>query len=207
MLYQLSYRRAAPECTCGRLPLIATVKRSAIPVAAAVVAAALVALLVYGVASRGDDTSLDSAVQQGSRPTAPGASVALPRLEGSGDTSLRDLRGRVVVLNFWASWCGPCENEAPTLQKAQTRLTRARAGTVLGVTYKDDADASRAFVRKYGVTYPSLRDDRLQLAPKWGTTKLPETFVLDRSGRVVAVSRGEVDGRFLDRAIDRALAS
>jgi cytochrome c biogenesis protein CcmG/thiol:disulfide interchange protein DsbE len=183
------------------------VKRSAIPVAAAVVAAALVALLVYGVVSRGDDTTLDAAVQKGSRPAAPGASVSLPRLQGDGSTSLRDLRGRVVVLNFWASWCGPCENEAPTLEKAQARLARGDAGTVLGVTYKDDADASKDFVHRYRVTYPSLRDDRLQLAPKWGTTKLPETFVLDRSGRVVALSRGQVDGRFLDRAIDRALRS
>jgi cytochrome c biogenesis protein CcmG, thiol:disulfide interchange protein DsbE len=183
------------------------VKRSAIPVAAAVLAAALVALLVYGVVQRGDDTTLDAAVRKGSRPAAPGAGVSLPKLQGAGQTSLRDLRGRVVVLNFWASWCGPCENEAPTLQKAQARLARGDAGTVLGVTYKDDASASRDFVRKYGVTYPSLRDDRLRLAPKWGTTKLPETFVLDRSGRVVALSRGEVDGRFLDRAIDRALQS
>ena len=110
------------------------------------------------------------------------------------------------MLNFWASWCGPCENEAPTLQSAQARLERD-GGTVLGVTYKDDATASRDFVRKFRLTYPSLRDDRLQLAPKWGTTKLPETFVLDRTGRVVAVSRGEIDGPFLHRAIDRALAS
>jgi cytochrome c biogenesis protein CcmG, thiol:disulfide interchange protein DsbE len=183
------------------------VKRSAIPVAAAVLAAALVALLVYGVVQRGDDTTLDAAVRKGSRPAAPGAGVSLPKLQGAGQTSLRDLRGRVVVLNFWASWCGPCENEAPTLQKAQARLAKRDAGTVLGVTYKDDASASRDFIRKYRVTYPSLRDDRLQLAPKWGTTKLPETFVLDRSGRVVAVSRGEVDSRFLDRAINRALAS
>jgi cytochrome c biogenesis protein CcmG, thiol:disulfide interchange protein DsbE len=184
----------------------ATVKRSAIPLAAAVLAAALVALLVYGVVQRGDDTTLDAAVSKGSRPAAPGAGVRLPRLEGSGQASLRDLRGRVVVLNFWASWCGPCENEAPTLQSAQARLARG-GGTVLGVTYKDDATASRDFVRKFRLTYPSLRDDRLQLAPKWGTTKLPETFVLDRTGRVVAVSRGEIDGPFLHRAIDRALAS
>jgi cytochrome c biogenesis protein CcmG, thiol:disulfide interchange protein DsbE len=187
--------------------LSATVKRSAIPLAAAVLAAALVALLVYGVVQRGDDTTLDAAVSKGSRPAAPGAGVVLPRLEGSGQTSLRDLRGRVVVLNFWASWCGPCENEAPTLQKAQARLAREDRGTVLGVTYKDDATASRDFVRKFRLTYPSLRDDQLALAPKWGTTKLPETFVLDRSGHVVALSRGEIDGRFLDRAIDRALAS
>jgi cytochrome c biogenesis protein CcmG, thiol:disulfide interchange protein DsbE len=164
-----------------------------------------VALLVYGVVARRDDTSLDSAVKQGQLPAAPGASVSLPTLDGSSRQSLASLRGKVVVLNFWASWCGPCENEAPVLERAQQRLATS-GGTVLGVTYKDDADDSRAFMRKFRLSYPSLRDDRLDLAPKYGTTSLPETFVLDRRGRVVAMSRGEVDQDFITRAIDRALS-
>jgi cytochrome c biogenesis protein CcmG/thiol:disulfide interchange protein DsbE len=129
----------------------------------------------------------------------------LPVLDGAGKQSLGALRGKVVVLNFWASWCGPCENEAPVLERAQRKLAGS-GGTVLGVTYKDDADSSREFVKKYKITYPSLRDDRLDLAPKYGTTKLPETFVLDKAGHVVAMSRGEVSQDFLLRAIDRAQA-
>ena len=167
-------------------------KRSAIPIAVAVLAAALVGLLVYGVVARRDDTSLDSAVQErdsGRRRPAPGSRC--PRSTARRGGSLAQLRGKVVVLNFWASWCGPCEAEAPVLERAQQRLAGS-GGTVLGVTYKDDADASRDFVRKYKLTYPSLRDDRLDLAPKYGTTKLPETFVLDKAGHVVAMSRGEV---------------
>ena len=180
-------------------------KRSAVPIVVAVLAAALVGLLVYGVVARRDDTSLDSAVRKGQRPAAPGAGVMLPVLDGAGKRSLGALRGKVVVLNFWASWCGPCENEAPVLERAQRKLAGS-GGTVLGVTYKDDAAASRDFVKKYKITYPSLRDDRLDLAPKYGTTKLPETFVLDKAGHVVAMSRGEVSQDFLSRAIDQAQA-
>ena len=160
-------------------------------------------LLVYGVVARRDDTSLDSAVKNGKLPAAPGAGVALPTLDGSSSQSLAALRGKVVVLNFWASWCPPCEDEAPVLERAQRKLASS-GGTVLGVTYKDDASSSRDFMRKHRLSYPSLRDDRLDLAPKYGTTKLPETFVLDKRGRVVAMSRGEVSQDFLTRAIDRA---
>lgn len=170
-----------------------------------VLAAALAALIVYGVLTTGDDTSLDSAVKRGEQPLAPGSAVSLPALDDDTRTALADLRGKVVVLNFWASWCEPCKAEAPILQRAHRRLQRGGDGTVLGVTYKDTADESRKFERELGLTYPSLRDDKLELAPKFGTTRLPETFVLDRRGRVVAMSRGQIEEPFLTAGIDRAL--
>ena len=104
-------------------------------------------------------------------------------------------------------WSDSWTNGAPIPSRYACGRLASGGGTVLGVTYKDDASSSKAFMRQYKLTYPSLRDDKLALAPKFGTTKLPETFVLDRSGRVVALSRGEVSQTFLMQAIDRAQAS
>lgn len=182
------------------------VKRPGLTTTVVLVLVALLAgLIVYGVANSGQDTSIDSAVKRGERPTAPGANVSLPTLDGRSRKSLAELRGKVVVLNFWASWCDPCREEAPILQRAHERLQKDGDGTVLGVTYKDFADESRAFERKLGITYPSLRDDKLELAPEFGTVRLPETFVLDARGRIAAVSRGQIEEEFLTGAIERAL--
>ena len=168
----------------------------------AVLGALLAGLLVYGVAQQGEDTSLDAAVRDGKRPAAPEPALALPRLGSEGTSSLADYHGKVVVLNFWASWCTPCREEAPLLSRFQRTL--GDRGTVLGVTYKDDPEASLAFSRKYDLGYPSLRDSKLELAPKYGTQALPETFVIDGGGRIVAVSRGQVSQEFLDNAINEA---
>jgi cytochrome c biogenesis protein CcmG/thiol:disulfide interchange protein DsbE len=140
---------------------------------------------------------------------APGVGAMAPaftlrRLEGPGKVSLASYRGKPVVLNFWASWCEPCKAEAPVLAKVQQRLEKTRSGTVFGVTYKDAPDASQAFVEQEKATWPNVRDDRLKLAPKYGTTQLPETFVIDRAGKVVALSRGQIDQQFMDAALDRA---
>jgi cytochrome c biogenesis protein CcmG/thiol:disulfide interchange protein DsbE len=181
------------------------VKRSAAPVVViAVVAAALVALLVYGVVQRTSSSTLDDAVRKHELPAAPGAQRRLPVLAGSGTRSLADYKGQVVVLNFWASWCDPCRAEARVLEAAQRRLLAARAGTVLGATYDDAPPDSLRFVREFHLTYPNVRDVGTRLAHGYGTHSLPETFVIDRRGRIVAISRGQISARFLDDALREA---
>ena len=125
-------------------------------------------------------------------------------LGASGTRSLADLRGKVVVLNFWASWCKPCKAEAPVLAAAQERLQRDGTGTVLGVTYDDSTPDSLKFVKDYGVRYPNLRDVGTKLAEQYGTTSLPETFVIDAQGRIADFYRGQIDEARLDRALAKA---
>lgn len=176
-----------------------------VPAVALVLACAIVALLVYGVTSKGADVTLDDAVKNGRTPTAPGATLRLANLDGEGTTTLASHRGKIVVLNFWASWCDPCRTEAPLLEQAQRTLTARGEGTVLGATFNDTRSDSRAFIREFGITYPNVRDIGTNLAKRYGTIGLPETFVIDARGRVVAVSRGQIrDQSFLTNAIAKA---
>jgi cytochrome c biogenesis protein CcmG/thiol:disulfide interchange protein DsbE len=182
------------------------VKRVAVPAVVVVVAAALVGLLVYGLVSKGEDRSIDDAVKRGKAIPAPAAGTALPVLDAAGKRSLRSYRGKVVVLNFWASWCTPCRTETPLLERLQRQIA-ARGGTVLGVNYRDTTDDANAFARQYRLSYPSLRDVDGQLAQDYGTRALPETFVIDRAGKITAVSRGQVNDRFLAQAVSPLLSS
>lgn len=175
-------------------------RRSAVPFVV-VAATALVALLVYGVLAVGESTTLDDAVKRGETPPAPVRE--LPMLDGS-TGSLADYKGKPVVLNFWASWCKPCEAEAPVLKEAQKKL-KAAGGELLGVTVDDASGDSKRFLQKHGLSFPSMRDVNGDLKKDYGGTGVPETFVIDRDGNVVAMSRGQIDEAFLDRALAKVL--
>jgi cytochrome c biogenesis protein CcmG, thiol:disulfide interchange protein DsbE len=184
------------------LPFVA-VSRRLLPILVSILGACLVALLIYGISHQAASRTLDEAVHKGKYPLAPDAGHSLPGLSGTRSASLASFDGKVVVLNFWASWCEPCQEEAPLLERAQTQLQRHDA-TVLGVTYLDASPDSERFVRQYHLTYPNLRDTTGDFAHSYGTDQLPESFVIDRQGHIVAISRGEIDQAFLNRAISLA---
>jgi cytochrome c biogenesis protein CcmG, thiol:disulfide interchange protein DsbE len=187
------------------LPLTRSVNRLLTPVsiAALVAVAALFALLAYGVLQGDDQSGIDEALADGRRPEAP--SLTLPRLEGGGEASLDDYRGKVVVLNFWASWCAPCRDEAPLLQRWHQRIA-PRGGTVLGVDALDATDDAREFVRRFGIGYPNVRDVSGERLKPFGIAAYPETFVIDRSGKIAALVRGPVTEEFLEREVPPLLA-
>jgi cytochrome c biogenesis protein CcmG, thiol:disulfide interchange protein DsbE len=176
------------------------------PILAGLAGAALLGLLIYGVSSQSPTRTLDDAIKHDLRPSAPSATTKLPLLSGAGQRSLASYRGKVVVLNFWASWCVPCQEEAPVLERVQHAL-QDHGGTVLGVTFKDTSSDSLEFVEHHSLTFPSLRDTSGDFARAYGTNEIPETFVIDRYGHVVAISRQEVDKAFLDRAVATAESS
>lgn len=179
-------------------------KRRLAPIAISLAGVLLIALLVYGISHQGVSRTLDNELAKGRPPLAPDASAALPVLGGAGRSSLASLRGKVVLLNFWASWCPPCRSEAPLLQRSEA-LLRAHGGTIFGVTYRDAAPDSEQFVREFHLTYPNVRDsDNGDFAHAYGTDRLPESFIIDRAGRIVAISRGEIEQGFIDKALTLA---
>jgi cytochrome c biogenesis protein CcmG/thiol:disulfide interchange protein DsbE len=95
---------------------------------------------------------------------------------------LSDLRGKVIVLNFWATWCSPCVDEAPSLNDLQRRIA-PQGGVVLGVSVDDDQSAYDDFLKTYNIAFPTYRDPTKQIALNYGSTMYPETYVIDRNGR------------------------
>jgi cytochrome c biogenesis protein CcmG, thiol:disulfide interchange protein DsbE len=164
-----------------------------------IAAALLVGLLAYGLTTTGADTTLDSAMARGER-VEPPSQDSLPVLGGKGTGSLADYKGKVVLVNVWASWCEPCRDELPLIQKAHEMLS-ARGGTVLGIDVKENSGAALEAVDEFGLTFPNLRDRDGSYVREWGQAGYPENFVLDRQGRVAAVRRFPVTQKWLDETL------
>ena len=133
---------------------------------------------------------------------APNFAISL--LEG-GELSLRELRGKIVVVNFWASWCYPaCWNEAPRLEAAWRRY-KDQGVVLIGIVYQDTEGNAKDFIQKHGKTYPNGMDSKSRIAIEYGVYGVPETFFIDREGKLAHKHIGEISMETLTTQIEALL--
>jgi peroxiredoxin len=187
--------------------------------AALAVALLFVALLIYGIAAKGTNDEIDSALSEGRAAAAPAFELevlergelpaalddGLGRPLADGTLAISELLGTPVVLNLWASWCTPCREEAPRLRSGWERFG-SRGVAFLGLNIQDLRSDARAFSSELGLTYPSVRDARRGVADDYGATGIPETFFIDPVGRVVGHVIGVVSAAQLAAGIRAAVS-
>ncbi len=188
--------------------------------AAVLLATGFVALLAYGLLTKAADTTIDDGLKRSQTVQAP--AFVLPVLQrGDASTALSptlgrafaderlalpELLGRPVVLNFWASWCDPCREETPILERTWQQA-RASGVVFLGLNMQDITDDAREFIAEFRMTYPNVRDRGNGIARDYGVTGLPETFFIAPSGRIVGHVIGAVSPDQLRAGIEAARTS
>ena len=158
----------------------------------------LTALLAFGL--QRDGTAIRSPLVG-----RPAPDFSLRTLDGDSRVSLSDLRGQVVVVNFWASWCKECRIEHPALQAAWSRY-RDRGVVLLGIPFQDRAADSRKYAAELGGDWPVLSDPGSKTAIAYGVFGVPETFFITADGRVAGKRIGPVSYEYLTTEISRLLA-
>lgn len=131
----------------------------------------------------------------------PAAAFTLQQLDGSGPLTLTPSAGKVVVLNFFASWCIPCKQENPALVRAYERY-RASDVVFIGILYQDSLESGLRYVRDNGVTWPTVNDDRGRVAFSYGVFGIPETFFIGADGVIAGRHIGPIDETTLTNAIE-----
>jgi cytochrome c biogenesis protein CcmG/thiol:disulfide interchange protein DsbE len=160
-------------------------------VIAVLIAVAVVALLVFGLLSKGN-----SRLALGASAPTP----TLPKLDAPGSGSLKDYRGKWVLLNFWASWCIPCQDEAPALLKFQQEHG-GKTFTVVGVDTQDISDDGTKFAKEFELHYPLLHDGNGDYGHEFGTTGVPENFLIEPNGKLAWFEPGPVDSKILEEHV------
>lgn len=131
----------------------------------------------------------------------PAAAFDLELLDGGGRISLEQFKGKVVVINFWASWCIPCKQENPTLVRVWERY-RGSDVMLVGIVYQDSRDAALEYTRRLGNTWPSGLDDNGRTAFAYGVFGIPETFFIGRDGIIAGRHIGPIDDETLIKGIE-----
>jgi cytochrome c biogenesis protein CcmG, thiol:disulfide interchange protein DsbE len=176
-------------------------------------------LLAFGLAKKSPDATIDNRLADGRSAPAPGFSLelltagrppaklreAVTSAAGDGKLTLEELRGFPVVLNFWASWCDPCAEEAPLLERGWQRWSDQDV-LFLGLDMQDLRGDARVFLSKLGVTYPTVRDAGKKTSKRYGATGIPETYFISPRGSVVAHVVGAVSREQLDSGVAAAQA-
>jgi cytochrome c biogenesis protein CcmG/thiol:disulfide interchange protein DsbE len=153
---------------------------------------AVVGLLGFGLLSKGN-----AKIAVGD----PVPDKVLPALPGPGRGSIAEHRGKWVLVNLWASWCIPCRQEAPVLERFYRR-NRARKVTVIGIDVEDNRDDAVAFLREHPTTYPQLRSVADERSAAFGSSGVPENFLVDPQGHLALIWRGPVDDSLLRERVE-----
>ncbi len=148
---------------------------------------AVIGLLGFGLLSKGSSIAVGDPVPD----------RKLPVLGGEGQKAIADYRGRWVLVNLWASWCEPCREEAPVLERFSRRY-RQRNTIVVGINVQDNSDDAHAFLSEFEASYPQLRSIGDERSDAFGSTGVPENFLVNPKGRLAAIWRGPIpDDSFL----------
>jgi thiol-disulfide isomerase/thioredoxin len=174
--------------------------------AAQVLAVALVAglfgLLGWKVTHQGGGREFERQAAAAKKPPAP--DFRLARLDGDGHVDLKSFRNKVVLVNFWASWCDPCKREMPRLEQAYRRY-QAKGVEFIGVDAQDFDSPAKHEVKKAGTSYPVAYDSAGKVLGRYGGLPLPKTFVINRRGQVVGYHLGELEPQDITELVDNAL--
>lgn len=178
---------------------------------AGVVCAGFIALLAFGLSAQSPNSTIDARLAQGQTAPAPAFDLSILQRGDPGHAlqrqlahafstnrlTLRDLRGTPVLLNIWASWCEPCRQEAPILERAWRELGRPHRVLFLGLDQQDATGDALSFLRSYGIDYPNVHDPGDDVPRSYGATGVPETFFISVTGQVVGHVIGVISPRQL----------
>lgn len=166
----------------------------------------LLAVVVVGAIIAGFGLALNRS-QQDSIDSGPAPDFTL-RLDSGGDFKLSEKRGKVVVMNFWASWCGPCRSEAPMLNSLYTEY-RAKGVEFVGVGYLDNRNDALRFISETNMSYPTGNDDGTRVSRAYRVRQVPESYLIDKQGNIAMHISGEITPANVAQvraALEKALA-